>query len=70
MSDIRTEIQFGATAAVPSYEIKSSKTDAINYRRALAAREMGLRIAAAKGWDGHTPQDVLKRLATLTKEKP
>lgn len=50
MSDIRTEIQFGCTAAVSRDEIKQSKVDPIKIKRERMGAELGVKIAQAKEW--------------------
>lgn len=50
MSDIQTEIQFGATVAVGKEQIQESKTNIIADRKEEVERDLGHKIAKAKGW--------------------
>ena len=51
MNDIRTEIKFGATVAVPVEEVELAKThDYLKWRKDRVAQELGIKIADEKGW--------------------
>lgn len=51
MSDIQTEIRFGATVAVDKEQIKQSKTNILAHRKEEVAQTLGPKIAKAKGWN-------------------
>lgn len=62
MSDITTEIQYGATVAIASHEVKLSKMDIIRDKKERVGAEMGVKIANAKQW-GMRPEGDLAILS-------
>jgi hypothetical protein len=60
MSDINTEIKFGATFAVDKFQVKQSKGDVIEYSKSKAARALGEEIAKAKGFKMYPEDDMVR----------
>lgn len=58
--DIKTEIKFGATIAIPTEHIKQAKThELLQYKKDSVARDLGMKIADEKGWvDEHESGDL------------
>ncbi len=63
MSDILTEIQYGASVAVEADRIKDSKIDIIKLHKDRAAEDLGRKIMASKGW---TPLQPIGNLAVFS----
>lgn len=50
LSDIKTDIKFGATSTVTKTQIAESKFDILGRQRERAAEDLGREIAKVKGW--------------------
>lgn len=65
MSDIRTEIQFGATFAVNKWDVKQSKSDVIAWHKDRAGHALGREIIKAKGFKMYPEDDLLRGEITI-----
>lgn len=53
MQDIKTEIVYGATVAVPKEEINLAKGDVLQWKKDRMSQELGMKISDEKGWYDH-----------------
>lgn len=62
--DIKTEVMFSATVAVPNEEIARAKThDLMGYKKDSVARDLGIKIAHEKHW--HEQDEDHMKIATM-----
>lgn len=51
MSDIKTEIMFGAAVAEAKEQVDLTHGDMLDWKKGSVARDLGMRIADEKGWN-------------------
>lgn len=59
MSDIKTEILFGASVAESKENIDFSKGDLLEWKEDKMARELGMKICQEKGWFRHEEDEIV-----------